>query len=174
MALDARTGRETAAGVTDCQGFTVHEKSGSVLCAPGEDGSVTVLDSASLRRKGSFGSGVTAGPAVTADGLVAVVSGLRVATYDLASGRERWHADSPAYLGEPGEVYFAGDRVLAVANEAVVTFPEGGPAAPDEVETFRPNLPDGFTARSAGDALAAGGAVFLALPDGLVVSGYLP
>ncbi|MFF8839818.1 protein kinase [Streptomyces sp. NPDC015130] len=174
VALDAATGEETARGPEGCQRFTVHEKSGSLLCLDTRSG-VTVLDGTTLRVVRSFGTGVTAGPAVNADGLVAVVSNQRVVTYDLASGRERWSAQAPVWQDAQALVYFAGDRVVTVAKDAVLSYPQDGPASSNDVKDFRPNLPDGFdAARAVGDALLAGGAAFLAFPDGLVLSGYLP
>ncbi|MFE7583335.1 protein kinase [Streptomyces gardneri] len=172
VALDAATGEETARGPEGCQRFTVHEKIGSLLCLDTRSG-VTVLDGKTLRAVRSFGAGVTAGPAVNADGLVAVVSGARVVTYDLASGRERWNATS-LMVDPTARVYFAGDRVVTVAKDAVLSYPQDGPTSSRDVKDFRPNLPDGFDAQSVGDALLAGGAAFLAFPDGLVLSGYLP
>ncbi|MEU3748642.1 MULTISPECIES: protein kinase domain-containing protein [Streptomyces] len=173
VALDAATGKETARGPEGCQRFTVPEKSGSLLCLDTRSG-VTVLDGTTLRAVRSFGEGVTAGPAVNADGLVAVVSGERLVTYDLASGRERWDAMSPVPQSTPARVYFAGDRVLTMAKDMVVSFPQDGPASSDDVKEFRPNLPDDFDPQALGDVLLAGGAAFLAFPDGLVLSGYLP
>ncbi|MEU3687392.1 protein kinase domain-containing protein [Streptomyces narbonensis] len=173
VALDAATGKETARGPEGCQRFTVHEKSGSLLCLDTRSG-VTVLDGTTLRAVRSFGEGVTAGPAVNADGLVAVVSGERVATYDLESGQERWNAPSAVSAHPPARVFFAGDRVLTVAKDAVVSHPQDGPASSGDVKDFRPNLPDDFDPQAVGDVLLAGGAAFLAFPDGLVLSGYLP
>ncbi|WP_329621479.1 serine/threonine-protein kinase [Streptomyces sp. NBC_01255] len=172
VALDARTGRETARGTEACSVFTVHEKSGSVLCSGRQEGTVGVLDATTLTMRRTLGSQVSAGPAVNADGLVAVVEtdgGL--VTYDLKSGRERWRAS-----GHSGErVYLAGDRVVVAGATNVTSFPASGPTAEDDGEAYEPNLPDGVPLQqAAGDVLAAGGAVFLALPDGLVVSGYLP
>ncbi|MDV5148021.1 protein kinase [Streptomyces sp. SBC-4] len=172
VALDVRTGKEVARGTEDCQEFTVHEKSGSVLCSGRQDGTVGVLDPATLTLRRTLGSQVSAGPAVNADGLVAVVeAGSSLVTYDLESGRERWRAS-----GQSGQrVYLVGDRVVVADTTSVTSFPASGPTAEDDRKDYRPNLPDGFaTPQAAGDALAAGGAVFLALPDGLVVSGYLP
>ncbi|MEU7071865.1 protein kinase [Streptomyces narbonensis] len=173
VALDAATGKETARGPEGCQRFTVHEKSGSLLC-PDTQGGVTVLDGTTLRAERSFGAGVTAGPAVNADGLVAVVSGAQLITYDLASGRERWSTLPTFSPGTVARVYFAGDRIVTVGTDAVLSYPQDGPASSNDVKDFRPNLPDDFDPQSVGDALLAGGAAFLAFPDGLVLSGYLP
>ncbi|MFE7551133.1 protein kinase domain-containing protein [Streptomyces gardneri] len=171
VALDARTGKEAARGTEVCGGFTVHEKSGSVLCSGRQDGTVGVLDPTTLTLRRTLGSQVSAGPAVNADGLVAVIGADdQLVTYDLESGRERWRA--------PGEsaqrVYLTGDRVVITSTSKVSTYPLSGPSDGSGGEDYSPNVPDGFSAQAAGDALAAGGAVFLALPDGLVVSGYLP
>lgn len=171
VALDARTGKETARGTEACGDFTVHEKSGSVLCSSKQDGTVGVLDPATLTLRRTLGSQVSAGPAVNADGLVAVIGASgEVVTYDLESGREKWRVS-----GRSGQrVYLVGDRVVVAGTESVVSYPAAGPADDNDWENYSPNMPDGFTPQAAGDVLAAGGAVFLALPDGLVVSGYLP
>ncbi|MGW4721888.1 protein kinase domain-containing protein [Streptomyces sp. NPDC004291] len=180
VSLDARTGKETARGTEYCGGFTVHEKSGRVLCRIREDGSVAVLDSALLRPLRTLGTGVTAGPAVRADGLVAVIvedeEGAPVTgrgalvVYDLESGRERWRVS-----GVPADrVYFAGDRVVVADEAEVRSYPAAGPAGAEDDASYRFGLPRGFTAQVAGELLTAGGAVFAPLPDGLVVSGYLP
>ncbi|MFB7407786.1 protein kinase [Streptomyces sp. NPDC056202] len=171
VALDGRTGRTAARGAEGCQKVTVHEKSGSVLCSGTADGSVAVLDAATLKLRRSLGSGVTAGPAVNADGLVAVTNGQTVTTYDLRTGEKDWSMTPMMTEGDPQRIYFAGDRVITVGKGEVVSL---AAAAPSGQEQFDANLPDDFDAQATGDALAAGGAVFLALPDGLVVSGYLP
>ncbi|MFH9722597.1 protein kinase [Streptomyces sp. NPDC017254] len=171
VALDTRTGKVVARTTEDCGAFTVHEKSGSVLCSGREDRSVVVLDSRTLKRVRTLGTAEQAGPAVRADGLVAMVDGTSaLVTYDLASGRERWRAPNVS----ADRVYFAGDQVLTVDETGVSSRLAAGPSGEEDYETYRPNLPDGVDPQVAGDALAAGGAVFLALPDGLVVSGYLP
>ncbi|MFF8374788.1 protein kinase [Streptomyces sp. NPDC015661] len=174
VALDARTGEEVARGAEGCQAFVVHEKSGSVLCTGSSDGSVTVLDAATLRRKRSFGAAVTGGPAVNADGLVAVASGQVISAYDLESGERRWSMLPVVTEGVLREVYFAGDRVLAVAKDEAISVPASGPTSTSDVETFEANLPRDFQVQAAGVSLAAGGAAFVALPDGMVFSGYLP
>ncbi|MFD3533921.1 protein kinase [Streptomyces sp. NPDC058664] len=171
VSLDARTGEVAARGTEYCADFTVHEKSGSVLCSGRQDGTVGVLDPGTLRLRHTLGSGVTAGPAVSADGLVAVVSaGDTVVTYDLESGRERWRADGHS----ANRVYLAGDRVVTTGTRWVASYPASGPAGRDDVETYDPNLPDGVTVQTPGEAIAAGGAVFATFPDGFVVSAYLP
>ncbi|MFD0151487.1 serine/threonine-protein kinase [Streptomyces sp. NPDC055721] len=172
VALDARTGKETARGEEGCQEFTVHEKSGSVLCTG--SGSVAVLDAATLKLRRTLGTGVSSRPTVHTDGLVAVDEGGSVVLYDLADGRERWRARPPVFREATGDIYFAGDRVLTVGKAEVRSYAVSGPADEQDFGEFQAELPDGFKPEASGDALAAGGAVFLALPDGLVVSGYLP
>ncbi|MFE0644640.1 protein kinase [Streptomyces sp. NPDC058877] len=174
VALDSRTGGEVARGTDDCQRITVHVKSSSVLCTGPSDGSVTVLDAATLKRKRSFGTAVTAGPAVNADGLVAVASGPVISAYDLMSGTLRWSISRNLTGAAPREVYFAGDRVLAVAQAEAVSVAAAGPASENDYERFQAKLPEDFEPRASGESLAAGGAMFVSLPDGLVLSGYLP
>ncbi|WP_369146165.1 protein kinase [Streptomyces sp. R44] len=173
VALDSRTGKEVARGAEGCQRFVVHGKSGSVLCT-GSSGSVTVLDGATLRRKRSFGVGVTAGPAVSADGRVAVASGAAISVYDLESGERRWSLLPVVTEGLLREVYFAGDRVVAFGRNEAVSVAAAGPSSDDDYERFEARLPEGFKVQAAGESLAAGGAAFVSFPDGLVVSAYLP
>ncbi|MER7533323.1 protein kinase [Streptomyces sp. NPDC097704] len=170
LAVDGRSGEVVARGREGCGTLTVHAKSGSVLCAGRADGDVIVLDARTLKARRTLAHGVTTRPAVRADGLVALIDdGGTLVTYDLGSGRERWRTPSG------GQVYLAGDRVLAVDSNEVTSYPAAGSSSVDDVKDYRPNLPDDFPApTSAGEVLAAGGAVFLRLPDGLVVSGYLP
>ncbi|MEU8529909.1 protein kinase [Streptomyces sp. NPDC048629] len=182
MALDARTGKETArsSGNEPCGDIAVQGK--YVLCSPSMDGGVPVLDARTLRQVRTLGKGteMAGGPAVSADGLVAVVGGdldHTVITYDLESGRERWRAETMPHLERLSRVYFAGDRVLAGGKHEVHAIPVSGPPARSQnIEVIRLNLPDSIdaSALSSSEALAAGGAVFLPFPDGLVVSGHLP
>ncbi|MEV8591111.1 protein kinase [Streptomyces sp. NPDC051180] len=172
VSLDARTGKAAARAAEYCGGLAVHAKSGSVLCSGRQDGTVGVLDPATLRLRRTLGTDVSAGPAVGADGLVAVVEGDdAVVAYDLGSGRERWRE---SLSGSADRIYLVGDRVVTTGEEFVVSYPAAGPSGGDRVRTYEPNLPDGFRTETSGDALAAGGAVFVGFPDGLVVSGYLP
>lgn len=172
VALDARTGEEAARGEEGCQELTVHEKSGSVLCTG--TGSVAVLDAATLKLRRTLGAGVSAGPTVRADGLVAVDEGGSLVLYDLADGRERWRVGAPVFREAAGDIYFVGDRVLTVGKAEIRSYAVSGPANENDHEEFYAELPDDFKPQTSGDALAAGGAVFVTLPDGLVVSGYLP
>ncbi|MFJ9581887.1 protein kinase [Streptomyces sp. NPDC101191] len=182
VALDAATGEETARGPAGlvCGDMVVH--GGSVLCSASQDSGVPVLDARTLKRKRTLGAGlwITGGPAVSADGTVAVVGGRparEVVTYDLESGRERWRTQVMFHRNELSRAYFAGDRVVVGGRYEVSTVPVAGP--PDraqDIEVLQADLPEGVDAGSltASEALAAGGAVFLPFSDGLVVSGYLP
>ncbi|MEU2232376.1 protein kinase domain-containing protein [Streptomyces vietnamensis] len=170
VALDIRTGEVAARSREGCGTVTVHARSGSVLCSGRADRTVVVLDARTLKPRRTLARGVTARPAVRADGLVAVVDdGGTLTTYDLTSGREHWR------VPREDRVYLAGDRVLTVNATEVRSYPAAGPASDTDYEDYQPNLPDGFpTPTGLGEPLVAGGAVFLPLPDGLVVSGYLP
>ncbi len=176
VVLDARDGREAGRAAQPCLDMSVHERTGSVVCRDQEAEAVVVLDGGSLKRLRTFGQAVTVRPAVNTAGLVATVSGRRrVTVYDLTSGTQRWSAEPPAgAVTQVGQVVFAGDRVVTAANDAVVSYPAAGPRSDDEIDSFEPNLPDGFKAETAGELLAAGGALFLTFPDGLVVTSYLP
>ncbi|MGA5062853.1 protein kinase domain-containing protein [Streptomyces exfoliatus] len=176
VVLNARDGREAGRAAQPCLDMSVHERTGSVVCRDQEAEAVVVLDGGSLKRLRTFGQAVTVRPAVSAAGLVATVSGRRrVTVYDLTSGTQRWSAEPPAgAVTQVGQVVFAGDRVVTAADDAVVSYPAAGPGSDDEIDSFEPNFPDGFDAQSAGELLAAGGALFLTFPDGLVVTGYLP
>ncbi|MFI0984200.1 protein kinase domain-containing protein [Streptomyces exfoliatus] len=174
VALDAGDGKEAGRAAEPCLDMSVHERTGSVVCRDQEADAVVVLDGGSLKRLRTFGQAVTVRPAVSAAGLVATVSGRRVTVYDLASGKQRWSAEPPVAQSEVGQVVFADDRVLTAASDYVVSYPAAGPGSDDEIDSFAPNLPDDFKAEAAGELMAAGGALFLALPDGLVVTGYLP
>ncbi|KOG13528.1 MULTISPECIES: protein kinase domain-containing protein [Streptomyces] len=172
LAFDADEGGKPGRIREACGTFVVHEKSGSVLCAGRADGSVVVLDARTLKALRALGGGggmLKAGPAVGADGLVAVLDGLgELVGYDLGTGRERWRQSADS--GD--RVYLVGDRVVTTGPLWVVSYPASGKG---DVERYQPNTPDSLGhLQSGGDALAAGGAVFLALPDGLAVSAYLP
>ncbi|WMX45346.1 protein kinase [Streptomyces roseicoloratus] len=173
-ALDARTGGRAgrAAGTDGCSEIVVHEK--SVLCPTGDG--VEVLDADTLRRTRTIGRGVpvTGNLAVDADGVVAVFDGDRLHAYDLESGAERW---SRSAGGEWTAV--VGDRVLSGEGTTVYTTPLTNPPDSPDRRSFR--LPKGMEESAAaveGEPVAfglpSGGAVFLALDNGVVVSGYLP
>ncbi|MFD0370831.1 protein kinase [Streptomyces sp. NPDC127114] len=180
LALDARTGRETARGsdADGCYAVTVHRD--SVLCE-GSGRGVSVLDSGTLERERTVGAGVRflGAPAVNAQGIVAMTDGVRLSTYDLSTGAERWQR-SAVYFGSKGaveRVYFAGDRLLAVNGSQVSALPLENPPA-DTREYPKVHLSDPVDSLPPSDGtngvLAAGGAVFVLLSDGRVTSGYLP
>ncbi|MFE5486578.1 protein kinase [Streptomyces sp. NPDC056527] len=175
VALDMRTGRESARGTDGC-GAVVAVREEFVLCSgTTAGGGVPVLDAGTLRVVRTLGTEVTTGPAVNADGVVAVVEGgVNLTTYELKSGRKRWSTLVFGVGGPADGVYFAGDRVLSTRKNEVQSLPVSGPGPDDREETFTAVLPHGYKPEVAPEALAAGGAVFLALSDGLVVSGYLP
>ncbi|MGW4702594.1 outer membrane protein assembly factor BamB family protein, partial [Streptomyces sp. NPDC004285] len=169
VALDAATGREAARATEPCGSLTAHEKSGSVLCWGRADRSVAVLDARTLKPRHTLvGVRTTLAPAVGADGRVALLDATgRLVTYDLADGRERWRSETLS--GD--RVYVAGDRVITASSDHVTSYPAGGKGS----EEYRPNIPEGVgTPEFPPEVLAAGGAVFLAFPEGLVVSAYLP
>ncbi|MER7946019.1 protein kinase [Streptomyces sp. NPDC096079] len=172
VALDAATGRETARATEPCGSFTAHEGSGSVLCWGRADGSVAVLDARTLKPLHTLGARTTDAPAVRADGLVAVLDTAgALIVYDVADGRERWRSGSLS----AERVYFAGDRVLTVSDGRVRSYPADGPADERDYEDYAPNIPDGVESpESPAEGIASGGAAFLAFPEGLVVSAYLP
>ncbi|MFE5970316.1 protein kinase [Streptomyces sp. NPDC056463] len=175
LALDARTGKQTARaqGLEGCYRIVVGAR--RVLCPQaGQDG-VEVLDARTLKRERTVGRGtqVTA-VAVNAAGVMALSDGDTLSTYDLKSGAERWSRDA-----EGEWVAFAGDRVLTGSLSKVTSVPVTDPPASvpgSATRTF--NAPEGTAAVEGGDvatgAVAAGGAVFIGLASGVVVSGYAP
>lgn len=178
VALDAATGKETARGAGDVQCATMIVHRDAVLCHTSRDGGVPVLDAATLKPRRTLAAGfpVGAGPAVNADGTVAVAGGLdgaTVITYDLASGRESRRVPN-FRLDTADAVFFAGDRVLAASQQSVQSLPVSG-----QVEAVRRTrkapVPDGVDAAllTRAEAVISGGALFQPF-DGLVVSGYLP
>ncbi|MFF7437694.1 protein kinase [Streptomyces sp. NPDC008122] len=172
VVLDPGTGRVVVRVREPCGTLTVHEKSGSVLCTGLSDASVTVLDGRTLAPRHRLGIRTAAPLAVNGDGLVAVLDGDgELVTYDVASGRERWRVSE----ARAKRVYFAGDRLLAVREDGVRSYPAAGPADARGSEDYQPKFPKGAEKPEfPGEAIAAGGAAFLAFPEGLVVSGYLP
>ncbi|WP_406862781.1 protein kinase [Streptomyces sp. HUAS MG47] len=187
VALDAGTGKETAraAGGLTCGELVVQGP--YVLCTASMDGGVPVLDSRTLRLVRTLGKGLTiaGGPALSKDGIVALLAGddaRTVVTYDLKSGRERWRADVHwSYtmgIGPLSRVWFMGDKVVAGGRHHVHAIPLSGPTGKQEheFEVFEAALPKDIdpAVLASTEALAAGGAVFLPFSDGLIVSGHLP
>ncbi|MFE5594931.1 protein kinase [Streptomyces sp. NPDC056549] len=168
VALDAATGRVAARAAEACGSLTAHGKSGSVLCWGRADRSVAVLDARTLKLRHTLGARTTVAPAVSADGRVAVLDTTEtLVTYDVADGRERWRTEPLS--GE--RVYVAGDRVITASSGSVTSYPSDGKGSED----YSPNIPEGVESPEfPPEVLAAGGSAFLAFPEGLVVSAYLP
>ncbi|MEU6931621.1 protein kinase [Streptomyces sp. NPDC046374] len=172
LALDARDGKETARGsdAYGCYAVTVHAD--SVLCEGSGDG-VTVLDAGTLRRVRTIGEGVrpAQATAVSAEGVVALNDGTSLHAYDLKTGAEHWQE---SVRGE--QVFFAGDRLLAVTGTHVSSLPAEKTPPASDVRSAAYVEPKATGPADSGSAsvLAAGGAVFVALSDGLVASGYAP
>ncbi|MET9432707.1 serine/threonine-protein kinase [Streptomyces sp. NPDC006551] len=179
LALDARTGEETARGSDEngCYSVLVHKE--RVLCPSASGGGVAVLDGRSLKRLRTLGEGVliVGAPAVNSRGVVGLSDGDTLYTYDLESGEERWRRPASTTAEQVERVWFAGDRLLSAAGTTVVSLPLENPPtdahAYDSIGFTQPGNDDAVY-QGASTVLAAGGAVFLALSDGLVVSGYLP
>ncbi|MFI8826018.1 protein kinase [Streptomyces sp. NPDC053431] len=175
LALDAGDGKETARGsdAYGCYAVTAHRD--GVLCE-GSGAGVTVLDARTLERTRTLGEGVrtVSAPAVSAKGLVALTDGKELYVYELGTGAERWRR--PAF--DRGErVFFAGDRLLSVSGTQFAALPLEKPPTdwPDYAVTQFTEPQEQLPASSgASSVLAAGGALFVALSDGLVASGYAP
>ncbi|MFC8509803.1 protein kinase [Streptomyces sp. NPDC057411] len=182
VALDARTGKETARGTADvpCGRIVAHGE--FVLCSAVQDGGVPVLDARTLRLERTLGEGlaITGDPAVRKDGAVAVVGGATghtVAVFDLESGRERWRTDVMFFRAPLSRVSFAGDQVVARGRHEIHSLPVSGPPArAEDIAVFSADVPKGLDdgALTAADGVVAGGAAFLPFSEGLVASGYLP
>ncbi|MFF6773693.1 protein kinase [Streptomyces sp. NPDC012637] len=183
VALDARTGKETARGdgEVQCATMVVHRE--SVLCHTSQDGGIPVLDAGTLRPERTLAEDLTVvtAPAVSRAGTVAVVhketgGPFSLVTVDLDSGRElrRTRLESFEY-GDPNLVYFAGDRVLVTGKHHVQSLPATGAVGDRDIKRREAVVPDGIDEKSltAREGLVAGGAVFLPF-DGLVLSGYMP
>ncbi|MCX2184936.1 serine/threonine-protein kinase [Streptomyces sp. SKN60] len=185
VALDTATGKETARGGAGVECSTIVVHGDAVLCQNAQDGGVPVLDARTLRPRRTLAEDLTivAGPAVRADGTVAVVGSLvgssvsfTVVTYDLASGRELRRATTTGSFDDGVDrVVFAGDRLVVAGKQQVQSLPATGPVGDRDVKARNAVLPDGVEAKSLtpGEPLVAGGAVFVPFDD-LVISGYLP
>ncbi|MEU6982989.1 protein kinase [Streptomyces sp. NPDC046324] len=175
VALDARTGKETArgAGATGCFSLVVHK--GSVLCQAGEGRGIAVFDGKTLKNVRTFAMDTQGwgGFAVNAQGVVALSDRETFRLYDLATGKERW---KDAEHAGAEELAFAGDRLLVTTGTQIRSMPLDDPEASDDrgngidVETA-----EGSSAsQGANSFLAAGGALFVTTFDGQIVSGYAP
>lgn len=184
VALDTATGRETARGGEDAGCATLVVHGDALLCGNGQEDGIAVLDARTLRPRRTLAKDLTvvAGPAVRADGTVAVVGNLpgnsvtfTVVTYDLASGRELRRARTESFDNGVDRVGFAGDLVVVAGKQQVQSLPATGPVGDRDVKTRNAVLPNGVdeSTLASREPLVAGGAVFLPFDD-LVVSGYLP
>ncbi|MGW7429526.1 protein kinase domain-containing protein [Streptomyces sp. NPDC054861] len=176
LALDARGGGRTARadGLDSCSDDIV-VRAGRVLCPRVGEPGVEVLDARTLRRERILGRSmlVTARPAVSSAGVVALSDGTRLAMYDLETGAERWSGEAGGQW-----VAFVGDRLLSGTRTAVSAVTVNDPAAsPGGADRRVYNGPEGAAVEGesiATGAVAAGGALFIGLADGVVVSGYAP
>ncbi|MCT4355619.1 serine/threonine-protein kinase [Streptomyces sp. Je 1-79] len=175
VALDARTGRETArgAGAKGCFSLVVHRE--SVLCQAGDGRGIAVFDGRTLKNVRTFARDVQGwgGFAVDAQGVVALSDRETFRLYDLATGKERWKDIDHATAEQ---LVFAGDRLLVTTGTRVESMPLDDPEAsadPGNRITFETT--EGSDAdQGASSVLAAGGALFVTTFDGQIVSGYAP
>ena len=177
IALDARTGKETARNTSadGCFSLVVHTPSKSVLCQASGGRGVAVFDAATLKHERTFAQGIQGwgSLAVNARGVVALTDRVTFHLYDLATGKRRW-SDTPDRTDE--HLIFAGERLLTVSGTNVgsmsVDAPEAEPGPGDKVAF---ETTEGSEANDgANSVLAAGGALFIATLDGQIVSGYAP
>ncbi|MFE5940000.1 protein kinase [Streptomyces sp. NPDC056470] len=175
VALDARTGKETArgAGATGCFSLVVHQ--GSVLCQAGAGGGIAVFDGKTLKPVRTFARGIQGwgGFAVNARGVVALSDRETFRLYDLKTGKERWK-DTDHATAE--QLAFAGDRLLVTKGTEIDSMPPDDPGASDDRgNSIRIETTEGGSAeQGASSVLAAGGALFVTTFDGQIVSGYAP
>ncbi|MFD9036455.1 protein kinase [Streptomyces sp. NPDC059567] len=177
VALDARTGKETARaeGATGCFSLVVHKA--SVLCQAGEGRGIAVFDGRTLKNVRTFAGDTQGwgGFAVNAQGVVALSDRETFRLYDLATGKERW-SDTDDMHAAAEQLSFAGDRLLVVNGTEIESMPLDDP----EASKARGNTVDFRTsggrsvAQGANSVLAAGGALFVTTYDGQIVSGYAP
>ncbi|MFF5934460.1 protein kinase [Streptomyces sp. NPDC012508] len=175
VALDARTGKETArgAGATGCFSLVVHEE--SVLCQAGEGRGIAVFDGKTLKSVRTFAMDTQGwgGFAVNRQGVVALSDRETFRLYDLATGKERWKDTEHAGAEE---LAFAGDRLLVTEGTQIESMPLDDPGASDDRgNTIDLETAEGsFATQGASSVLAAGGALFVTTFDGQIVSGYAP
>ncbi|WP_424889934.1 protein kinase domain-containing protein [Streptomyces sp. XH2] len=141
----------------------------ALLCSLNGDLGVKVLDARTLEPRTVLAPGVrvSAAPAVGDRGVLVVQGDRELAGYDLASGERLW---SDAFKG--GRPVLGGDRALIVTDDEL--YPHGLDGGAQLGEGKRYGGHDWSKARQVPQALAVGQAVFLAYPDGTVVSGYAP
>ncbi|MGK5548638.1 protein kinase domain-containing protein [Streptomyces sp. URMC 127] len=141
----------------------------ALLCALGGDLGVKVLDARTLEPRTVLAPGVriAAAPAVGDRGVLVVQGDRELAGYNLASGERLWAddlKDSVPVLG--------GDGALVVTDDKL--YPHGLDRGARLGEGKRYGGHEWSRARRVPQALAVGQVVFLAYPDGTVLSGYAP
>lgn len=173
VALDARTGEETARGegATGCFSLVVHQE--SVLCQAGDAPGIAVFDGRTLKNVRTFARGIQGwgGFAVNAQGVVALSDRVSFHLYDLATGKERWSDTDDA---DAEVLSFAGDRLLVTKGTTVGSMAVDDPKASKFDEVSFATKGGGSADQGANSVLAAGGALFVTTFDGQIVSGYTP
>ncbi|MEV5380271.1 protein kinase [Streptomyces nondiastaticus] len=167
-AFGTRDGKEAARrpGLM-CAMSLVHKD--ALLCALNGDLGVKVLDARTLEPRTVLAPDMrVAAPPVAGDRGVLVLQGDReLAGYDLASGERLWAdalKDTRPVLG--------GDRALIVTDDQLYAYAVDRGTQLGEGKRYGGH--DWSKARRVPQALAVGQAVFLAYPDGTVLSGYAP
>ncbi|CAM5421318.1 serine/threonine-protein kinase [Streptomyces abikoensis] len=141
----------------------------AVLCSLNGDLGVKVLDARTLEPRTVLAPDmrITAPPAVGDRGVLVVQGDRELAGYDLASGERLW---ADALKG--GVPVLGGDRALIVTDDEL--YPHGLDRGAQLGEGKRYGGHDWSRSRRVPQALAVGQVVFLAHPDGTVLSGYAP
>ncbi|MFF7728182.1 protein kinase [Streptomyces sp. NPDC008001] len=167
-AFGTRDGKETARRPRLMCAIAVAHKD-ALLCALRGDLGVKVLDARTLEPRTVLAPDVrvTAPPAVGDRGVVVVQGDRGLAGYDLASGEQLWADDCKGSLPVLG-----GDRALIVTNDEL--YPHGLDRGARLGDGKQYTGHTWSRSREVPQALAVGQVVFLAYPDGTVLSGYAP
>ncbi|MFF4220513.1 protein kinase domain-containing protein [Streptomyces nondiastaticus] len=167
-AFGTRDGKEAARrpGLM-CAMSLVHKD--ALLCALNGDLGVKVLDARTLEPRTVLAPDmrVTAPPVAGDRGVLVLQGDRELAGYDLASGERLWAdalKDTRPVLG--------GDRALIVTDDQLYAYAVDRGTQLGEGKRYGGH--DWSKARRVPQALAVGQAVFLAYPDGTVLSGYAP
>ncbi|WKU46782.1 protein kinase [Streptomyces sp. VNUA116] len=167
-AFGTRDGKEAASrpGLM-CAMSLVHKD--ALLCALNGDLGVKVLDARTLEPRTVLAPDmrVTAPPVAGDRGVLVLQGDRELAGYDLASGERLWAdalKDTRPVLG--------GDRALVVTDDQLYAYAVDRGTQLGEGKRYGGH--DWSKARRVPQALAVGQAVFLAYPDGTVLSGYAP
>ncbi|MCF3105670.1 protein kinase [Streptomyces roseoverticillatus] len=141
----------------------------ALLCTLNGDLGVKVLDARTLEPRTVLAPDVRvrAAPAVGDRGVLVVQGDRELAGYDFASGERLWAEalkDSLPVLG--------GDRALIVTDDQLYAYALDRGAQLGQGKRYGGH--DWSRSRRVPQALAVGQAVFLAYPDGTVISGYAP